>query len=590
MTIKRITTTLWAAALVVGLAGCEELTDLDVVNENAPDAERALSNPTDVEALIGGAFATWWSALNSWSVDGDGGWPLMTSAMADESSMSWTNFGLRHLSSEPRIAWPNSSTYGSSESVSYPYSLLYGALSAERDGIVAINDGLEIETAARTQRALAIGKFVQGLSHGYLAMFWDQAQILNEDTDLSADIPFVTYTEVMTEAIANLNASIAISDANTFTTEPGWFNGPTLTNDELSELAHSFIARYLANVARTAADRAAVDWNLVKTHIAAGVTSEFAPLADEKFGNPDGPWFDLLKWAQGGHSWSRADYRTIGGVVPNDPETDPDGTYAAWLNTPVDDRVQYGVNTQDKRIQKFAGVDACVDPAEETLGGGCGALDPGAVDPGTDFRYAAGSPFLVSRGTYHFSAYKPTRYDYHTPDSEGPMPHVNVTEMQLLLAEAHLHLSEAGAAAIINNTRVTRGGLSAATDGDADIWEKLYYEKLIENYNLAAGLAFTERRGAREIAVSSSVPGLTLVGLVPRTPRHFPVPGAELDVLQLPLYTFGGDGPDKAPAAAGARWTGPAMAAYKFNPEWTAAEKLQHLTDMRGRSGLPSYR
>ena len=60
----------------------------------------------------------------------------------------------------------------------------------------------------------------------------------------------------------------------------------------------------------------------------------------------------------------------------------------------------------------------------------------------------------------------------------------------------------------------------------------------------------------------------------------------------LPLYTFGGSGPDMAPAAAGVRWTAPAMAVYKFNLEWTFAEKLQFLTHMQGssRSVLPSYR
>ena len=30
----------------------------------------------------------------------------------------------------------------------------------------------------------------------------------------------------------------------------------------------------------------------------------------------------------------------------------------------------------------------------------------------------------------------------------------------------------------------------------------------------------------------------------PGTPRHLPVPAVELEVLGLPVYTYGGDGPD----------------------------------------------
>ena len=48
------------ALLLVGMAGC---VDLEVQNPNAPDAERALQNAEDVEALIGGAFSSWHEVL-----------------------------------------------------------------------------------------------------------------------------------------------------------------------------------------------------------------------------------------------------------------------------------------------------------------------------------------------------------------------------------------------------------------------------------------------------------------------------------------------------------------------------------------------
>ncbi len=578
MKIKKITATLWVAALAVSITGCSELTDLDVVNENAPDKDRALNTPGDVEALIGGAGASWWNAIQNWS--NEGSWAAMVSTMGDESSLSWGNWGIRDQSSEPRVAWNNSSTYASESSLSDMYRGLYGTLSAVRDGIVAIDEGLVIEDAATTQRALAFAKLMQGIAHGYLGLFINQGNILNETTELTdatgsaVTLDFVTYQEMVTEAIANLNASIAISDATEFDTPTTWFNGITLDNEELSQLAHSFIARFMANVARTDAERQAVAWGTVKTEIAAGITSNFAPVGDDKGGgggpaDGGGPWHDVVKWMMESSTWARADYRSVGGVAPDDSETDIAGGYAAWLLDPVADRTQYSLNTNDKRVQAVAGNDAGGD--------------------GLDFGFGGDSPHLANRGTYHWSLYYPTRYEGHRPNGGGPMTFMTTTEMDLLLAEAHLRVDAGvGAAALINLTRVGRGGLTAAQDTDADLFSKLYYEKFIEQFGLASGLAWTERRGAKEIAVASSTAGMTLFGLVPRTPRHFPVPGKELEVLQLPLYTFGGAGPDLAPAA-GVLYGAPATAVYQFNSEWTAAEKLRHLMNMGNGSKLPSY-
>src|SRR5919106_3442788 len=48
-------------ALVAALASTGACVDLSVTNVDAPDRERALSEPGDVEALISGTFRTWWN-------------------------------------------------------------------------------------------------------------------------------------------------------------------------------------------------------------------------------------------------------------------------------------------------------------------------------------------------------------------------------------------------------------------------------------------------------------------------------------------------------------------------------------------------
>jgi len=60
------------------------------------------------------------------------------------------------------------------------------------------------------------------------------------------------------------------------------------------------------------------------------------------------------------------------------------------------------------------------------------------------------------------------------------------------------------------------------------------YEKGIELFCTASGISYFDRRGWGE--------------LVTGTPIHFPLPGQELEILQMANYTFGGvGGPGSAP-------------------------------------------
>ncbi len=58
---------LWAMGLALALFGCDDLTDLDVVNENNPETERTLASAADLENLIGGTFLTYWSGTQQTS-------------------------------------------------------------------------------------------------------------------------------------------------------------------------------------------------------------------------------------------------------------------------------------------------------------------------------------------------------------------------------------------------------------------------------------------------------------------------------------------------------------------------------------------
>ena len=79
----------------------------------------------------------------------------------------------------------------------------------------------------------------------------------------------------------------------------------------LAKIAHSFAARYLAQAARNPAERAAVDWGKVITHVSGGITESLSPHGDG-YNNwiHSGQEFHNDR----GRSWARMDYKFIGGA------------------------------------------------------------------------------------------------------------------------------------------------------------------------------------------------------------------------------------------------------------------------------------
>jgi len=497
---------------ILAVAGMVALTssacvDLEVTNLNAPDRERALATPGDVEALISGAYRTWWFSQHGWAPG------AALSVGADQHSSSWGNFFMKDFGSEPRIAIPNSSSYGYAYVVEDPYFDAYSALAAVRDGLIAIEGGLEIgDDGEDTQRALAFGKFIQGISLGQTALLYDQGAILTEHSDLEA-ISFSPYSEVAAAAIETLKEAISIMQGASFTTPENWMSGSESSAD-LTKLAHSYIARYMAQTARTPAERQAVDWAAVRSHIDQGITEDFTVYGD------DVNWWDIMKTYTVYSVWGRADVRTLG-------PADQSGNYQAWMATPVAQRDEILIDTDDRRVTG------------------------GAVDSdGKYFGYMGPARFRPERGTYHMSYYGTIKYDDYAYDWLGEMVELSKAEMDFLKAEALYRLGDMqGAADLINVYRVANGELPPVTtagatgarctprmpDGScADLLETLKYEKRLEVFLTSPGDAFYDDRGWGD--------------LVSGTATQFPVPASELETLLLDIYTFGGSGDGSAPA------------------------------------------
>lgn len=93
------------------------------------------------------------------------------------------------------------------------------------------------------------------------------------------------------------------------------------------------------------------------------------------------------------------------------------------------------------------------------------------------------------------------------------------------MAEALIRTNQSGAAEIINESRVGAGGLEAATEGDSDLLDKLFYERYLEAYE-GPGNPFYDRRRTDDLGKKQF--------------KHFPVPARNLNAWGASLYITGG--------------------------------------------------
>ena len=158
------------------------------------------------------------------------------------------------------------------------------------------------------------------------------------------------------------------------------------------------------------------------------------------------------------------------------------------------------------------------------------------ANAGTDFACSGVAIFNPSRGRYHQSNLQHVRYqalggstENLGGDGTGQDPFYTPQMNDLLWAEGLIRSGGnlAQAAGLINNSRVTRGGLPPLTgaEGVPALLTALQYEQEIEFMGQGATAFFNRRR---------------IDGLLSGTPRHMPIPAKELDVLTRAVYTFGG--------------------------------------------------
>ena len=482
--------------------------DLEVENTNAADRAAALANPTDVQLLVTGAYQQWWTVAHGFVPAG------ALSTAADAHSSTSDRSGQFEAGREPRRPLDNSPVAVGAVTTSVniqPWAFTYVGLASVRDGLLAIEGGLRIllEGEDHTERLVAFGKFVQALTLANLAVLYDRAFIVDETVDDVGALQVQPYSAMWAAAEQKFAEVIEMASGADFTIPSEWVghNGDWSAG-YMAELARAYRTRYRTQVPRNPAERDALDWEGIRRDAMAGLSRDFAG----RWVRRQWPAYHISKLTFSCCS-VRMDYRTIG-------PADASGQWEAWINAPVDERTPFLIDTDDRRIT--------------------------GESPTTDGKYIGylgNSPFPPERGLYHHSHYVYTGWlALYQADSEHP--DLTNKELGFIVAEADYHLGNRTAVMeFVNGHRATAGlpPFSSADDpapgGDrcvpqmpdgscGSLWEAYKYEKRIELYHYGFGTEFFDDRGWGD--------------LVSGTWEQFPIPGRELELLMMDLYTFGG--------------------------------------------------
>src|SRR4030042_3966316 len=267
---------LFSTLAAVLISGCESL---EVKNENEPDFEPAVSNPSDVKGVAGSVINAWYMITQNYD-----GVPLMLWVGADAGTCSWGNAAMRDFSYEPRIAWDNTAAYSNAVTSENNYKTLYSVLSSSNEVLGKIKNGMVITSDAgtdETSMVAAVAHLTQGLSLGYIGLVYDKCFIVTEYTDLTKTIPVSPYTDAIDTAVACLDKCIALCAANGFPLPSDWIPGLIMHNMRLGELANTVAAALLSYSPRNKSENDAGDWVKAGIYANNGLTYDFAPVMDD---------------------------------------------------------------------------------------------------------------------------------------------------------------------------------------------------------------------------------------------------------------------------------------------------------------------
>jgi hypothetical protein len=361
----------FATSLLVATSAATACSDsqLGVTNPNQPDIARVFKTARDVETMVSKIFQ---QLYNGQYGSPDDIW-TQTMTMSFESHSQLGNFGMGTRALIPRQPIDNSIGNNVSNGNFRDFDFLTrnarGASDAIEalDAFIAANNGTG--TPQRDARAKAFAYFNIGYAMGMLSMLYDSAAVIFPKVPVLPPAPLAAYGAVNAAALRALDSAIALGNQATGQTIPAaWLSTPTGTTVPIANfigLARSMKARFRAGVARTPAERAAVDWTAVVADASAGITSDFAVQVGPTIG-----WSAaVVSQLAVSSGWSQMTPFILG-------MADTSGGYQAWLAMPLVSRAPFLLKTPDLRFPSGETRTAQIAASGGTTRGG---TPPGSV-------------------------------------------------------------------------------------------------------------------------------------------------------------------------------------------------------------------
>jgi len=529
-------------AAVVSVTACGNV--LDVPNNNNPNVSQVLARPADVEAVIGSSYNVNHKATIGVNTDDINNQMMV---MSFENGSALANYGFNRRYPIPRSFIDNSKNNSVAAGNYYDFANdAKGARSAST-GLEQLNKaGFSLGSVDQNNRARAFAYFNMGVGNGNLALVYDSGAVVTE-FNVHDIPPLVGHDSVMRAALNQLDSAFVYSQKTTMPLLPSWINGNAMTPTVFGQFIKSYKARFRAEVARTPAERAAVNWNAVLADALAGIQANVVvSLA------PSSGWD--IGWIQQHYlfdTWHQQPPMFIG--MADSAHTDGTLDYDGWLALPLGSRTRFLIKTADQRF-----------PPGETRAAQQAASGTGAnpVPPRANLYFRNGLADATA-DAYQLSQYEHYRFQALFLNGRvGNFTLMPKAEIDLLAAEAYYRLGDfTNAAAKINITRQANGGLppvlgagtvpggtacvprvpdpaqnyQKATCGD--LLEALKWEKRLETAYIVYGAWYFDSRGWGDLAEGTAL--------------EWPVPYQELDTRVKPYYNLGGIGGKSAAVGKG---------------------------------------
>jgi len=517
-----------ALVVLVGIAAC----DLTATNLNNPDRDRLLRTPGDVEALVGQLFQNFHNATVGGSNEAVNP-QLLVSGMESFSGLGNFQMGVRAAVPRANPHVDNNRGNAGEAGNLRDFQRLSTTSRSAADALRRLAaPGFTFGDAARDARGKAFGQFALGLALGHLAMLYDSAAIVGPADDPETIPPLRGYLAVRDAALGWLDSAIATVNANTavFGSLPNtWLKGNAPDGAGFIRIVRSYRARMRAAIARTPADRAAVDWDAVIDDANNGITG------DLNIGMDPGVGWDMV-WVVQHYlfsSWHQMWQFVVGFA-------DTSGAFDAWLAQPVANRASFLVITPDARFPQ-----GTTRAAQQ-------ANSPAVPTGNLYFRNRPASQDVPG------NALGVSFYDYYrfqaffNAQRIGNYPVMTRAEMRLLAAEGYIRKGQITLAGpLIDSSRVAKGNLPPVA-GIADlttpvpggagcvprvpqppnftssacgnILEALKWEKRMETAFIGYGSWYFDGRGWGDLPQGTAL--------------NWPVPWQEMDARVEPFYNM----------------------------------------------------